>query len=452
MFSLFNYFLNCMKTIIRLLLIVLISTLLFSCKTQNSHNIIHEKKLLNVYCSNEINHSYAIYVPSHEQKCSEMPVIIVLDPHGAGNSVINSFITASEKYKFIVAASNLVKNNYPSYNQSINNLVEDVKSKNSSANSVYLCGFSGGARMAISYAQSHKIDGILACGALAGNNELIACQTNIYSVMGMSDFNFPEIASYIISPELKPNSLFLEIAGDIHEWPDSSVLSRCIGYLITKSAKNNNSCLSKKQLLNNLEKSFLDIAGNMEQAQEYIKAKQLYSNLMELENLKHGNLIREKLESILNSSGYKSEFLEFKQSLEFERKVREAYYNAFNISDINWWNKEILGLNHQIEVTTDKYDLLVYKRIKAFLGIMCYSLSRNSIFTNDLEKAQKILAIYKNIEPQNPDMFFYTALYNLKSGNKQIAKELLKTAIEHGFNDTTLIKQNFPVVITKEIF
>jgi hypothetical protein len=417
----------------------------YSCKSQTKHKTIEAYGNLSVTCQSEKQHSYALYIPSHDSTCSSLPLLIVLDPHGSGSSVINRFKPLSEKFKIIIAASNLIKNNYPDFNQSILNLVQDVKNKYGAGNTLYISGFSGGARMAIAYAQSNKTDGIMACGALAQKDELIKCNTTIYSIMGMSDFNFPEIAQFIFAPETKPKNLSLEIAGEIHEWPDSSVLLRGIGYLLYNTVKEADCISSNKLIVEELENTFLARATDFKKEKEFIKAKLLYDNLSESKIHSQKKLIKEKLDSLLNCSDYKYELEQFKKTLAFEMKLREAYYNTLIKNDDQWWDQEIKNLNLQMEKTNNKYELLVYKRIKAYLGILCYSLTRNSFSNNDFAYTEKILHVYKLIEPHNADMFFYSAVLNLKKGNNagQI-KALFDSAIKNGFTDTLLINQYFP--------
>lgn len=430
---------------------LLLVIVFISCKEHDTGKIIKASMSLKETCQTEAGHTYAYYVPSHDFACKEMPLLIVLDPHGAGNSAIKKFIFTAEKYKCIVAASNLIKNNYAGLHQSINYLIDDLKHKFSVSNHVIICGFSGGARMAISYAHSEKTLGILACGALASVDELKESNTFIYSIMGMTDFNFPEIAGFIIQPETKPVNLFIEIAGDVHEWPDSSVISRGIGFLLLKTKINREDCLNQKSGNFEIENDLLTAANSNVHSQELLKAKLLYSNFLELEKTKHEKLARKSLDSILNSSEYINEIQLFKKSLYFEMKLREAYYNAFSTSDINWWTREIGSLNRQIEVATDKYELAAYKRIRAFIGIMCYSLARNAVLSNDFTTGDKILTIYKFIEPQNADMYFYSALYYLKKGNNKLAEELLILACKNGFNDQELLKQQFPKNIADRV-
>jgi hypothetical protein len=140
-----------------------------------------------------------------------------------------------------------------------------------------------------------------------------------------------------------------------------------------------------------------------------------------------------------------------RKSLQFEYRVREAYYNALSSKDLEWWKREVDVLNSKIEAGNDVNMQFALKRIKAFLGIVCYTLTNNALQTNDLINAGKMLEIYRLVEPQNPDMFFFFALYSLKTGREDLIAGYLKNALENGYTDTPQIKKEFPVGVWRRI-
>ncbi|HJX70880.1 MAG TPA: hypothetical protein VJ346_02980, partial [Bacteroidales bacterium] len=145
------------------------------------------------------------------------------------------------------------------------------------------------------------------------------------------------------------------------------------------------------------------------------------------------------------------EISQLRKSLQFEYKVREAYYNALTSKETDWWNREMNELNSRIEASKDMNMNFALKRIKAFLGIICYSVTNNALRTNDLNNAGKTLEIYKMVEPRNPDMFYFFALYSLRTGNEELVSGYIRDALENGFTDTMQIKKEFPVTFWKNI-
>ena len=64
----------------------------------------------NVYARDFDASDYAVYVPDSADDDKELPVIIGFSAGGSGNSVVNIWKDAAEKYKCIIIASNIVRN------------------------------------------------------------------------------------------------------------------------------------------------------------------------------------------------------------------------------------------------------------------------------------------------------------------------------------------------------
>ena len=172
---------------------------------------------------------------------------------------------------------------------------------------------------------------------------------------------------------------------------------------------------------------------------------------MNINGKKDNKYIGSKFDTLKTSTNYINEIQKLQQSLQFEMKVREAYFNSILSKDQKWWKKEIGALDIQIQNETDKYTLFAYERIRSFLGILCYSLTRNYLQSNDLISASKVLYLYRLLEPKNPDMYFYSALFKFKSGKNDDAIKLLKEALDLGFIDKSLIIQSFPMNLSKKV-
>ena len=130
-----------------------------------------------------------------------------------------------------------------------------------------------------------------------------------------------------------------------------------------------------------------------------------------------------------------------KESIRFELQTRETYYKQLAVKDSIWWKHEINTLNDQIKKSKSPYSALAYQRIKAFLGIMCYSLTDNALQHHDLPTASRLLPVYAYLEPHNPDMFYFRALYSKTTGNNvNEIKYYLQKAIDAGFSDQEKIE------------
>src|ERR1035437_3367874 len=94
-----------------------------------------------------------------------------------------------------------------------------------------MTGFSGGARMALGYALSHQVNGLILCGALANTNQVNAIHCPVISISGMDDFNFMETAQYLFQKQSTPDNLKIELTNASHNWPDSAMLANAFGFL-----------------------------------------------------------------------------------------------------------------------------------------------------------------------------------------------------------------------------
>ena len=402
-------------------------------------------------CNSDHNHTYSVYIPAHTQECDIMPLVIVIDPHGSGSYAISHFIEAAESYKFILGASNLIKNNYTGYGNAIEVLMRDIKDKYPVNDEIYLAGFSGGARMVLSFAQDHQLNGVLACGALAPKDQLEAINTSIYALSGRADFNFPEVANFILDETDKPSNLKIQLTSEMHQWPSSKDISQALGWLYLSDMPADKRCISHSAILKDYAATGKKLVDSLLQNKQYIQIKMLCHNMLGIKDIPERHYFKETAESADNDPALLAEISRLRKSLQFEYKIREAYYSAFSSKDIIWWTREINYLNTRTKDSSDMAMQFALKRIKAFLGIICYTLTNNALRTNDLNTASKTLEIYKLVEPANPDMSYFFALYYLKTGKIDLISEYLKGALENGFSDTIQMKKEFPSATWKNI-
>jgi hypothetical protein len=139
----------------------------------------------------------------------------------------------------------------------------------------------------------------------------------------------------------------------------------------------------------------------------------------------------------------------YKKALEMEANIRyqesellKAYAEGFETKDIDWWTIEIKALQSEIANNKDVLYHQMYCRMKGFLGIAAYSFVSNAISGNDLGRAEKYLAIYQIVEPENADCFFYKAVLLDRKGETGEAAAALKNSLALGFTDQHKIKSS----------
>ena len=421
---------------------LLVAGCLISCNKPRGYQELSAQINKTDSCQINTQHTYAIFIPAVEKTYKQLPLLVVIDPHGSGKYALTQFKEAATKYSVLMVSSNLVKNNYAGYLQALDELVQDVRSKYPVGNTIYLAGFSGGARMAIGYASKHPVNGVIACGALAQPEEIKAVNCPIYAITGMDDFNFVEAARFVLNPDKIPSNLLIEITHASHAWPEKEVLTNALGYL-SLSANTPGMAPQPKSLTKAYvwqQKSRIDSLVN---DAEILQAILLSRNMSLVSAFEKKGDFKSTYLKLLNEPVFAAQKEALSKSIQFELKVRDAYYNALQQKDTLWWGKEINSLQLKINSEKNLFARMAYKRIKGFLGIVCYSLGNRYASTKDLINLEKILSVYRMLEPGNSDMFFFSALDAQWRGNATLAVNNLVKAKEAGYSDLEKVRQNF---------
>ena len=124
-----------------------------------------------------------------------------------------------------------------------------------------------------------------------------------------------------------------------------------------------------------------------------------------------------------------------------EEDFRSGYMECLSTRDTTWWVHEIAVLNAKTVHEPNRYNREVYARVKGYLGIVLYSFTGKALGFNQLEEAEKLLKIYRTLEPENPDMFFFTAIYYDRINKPKEAEAELKQAFDKGFTDRSKLAQ-----------
>ncbi len=420
---------------------ILFLSLMLSCKGASKSSFSQEMIQKSDSCVSDSKNSYEIYIPQHAGE-AKMPLLVILDSHGSGKFALQKFKQASNQYGIALVASNLVKNGYSDYDNAIQRLVEDVRQKYPVNENLFLTGFSGGARMALGYATMHSPNGLILCGALGNAQQIRSVSSSVISIVGMDDFNFLETAQYMFNDNEAPANLKIELTNASHSWPESSTLTDAVGFLLlsTKSSAADAFCKQQMTRIDSLKKQ-----------NHWIQAGLVAHNLSSIPVFNKNQVFTKKSDSIQSAHEYLSQMQNLAQSLNEEMTLRQKYIDAFSSKDEKWWNAEINLTNEKILHSTSLFEKDMYQRIKSFWGIVCYSYCKQAVAQHNEEVLAKTIMIYKQIEPQNPDMYYYSAFIPFWQGNEGETVSRLKMAVKAGFNDNNQLKSDFPVAITAKI-
>jgi hypothetical protein len=268
----------------------------------------------------------------------------------------------------------------------------------------------------------------------------------------MGDFNLHEAAGFFLNPNGYPANLKIELTGDNHEWPSANNISSALGLLLLNDYPKEPTCIKKKVILKKYSEDCKKKLDSLMQAGDYLNAYFICSNVRYLKDLPEKKYFSSVYNNLNNSPKLQNEIKQVRSSMQIEFMARDAYNKALLQHNREWWKQEISSLNQQINQEKDKYKIFAYKRIRAFLGILCYSVTNNSLKDENLKDAGKVLELYKILEPQNPDMLYFTALYLYKSGKSDSVTCYLQKALDAGYTDKKTIEENFSMKISNQLF
>lgn len=402
-------------------------------------------------CTSESKNSYEVYVPRRRNAVEKLPLLVIIDAHGNGKYALNKFKQGAIGYPVVLVASNLIKNGFAGYEEAIRTLIADVRQKYPVDKTVFLSGFSGGARMALGFGISNQLNGLILCGALANSDQIKALRCPVISISGMDDFNFMETAQYLFQEQLTPGNLKIELTNASHSWPDSMMLSNALGFLCLSnqvSAKFTPTD-SQVKLYCQLQYARID---SLKQLGAFLNAALVAHNMASTEPFngdKRFSVIYNKLK---NNPGYISQLNRLGQCLQFEINVRQSYIDDFQSKDTLWWKKEIISMDEKIKTAQDSYTKDMYLRIKSFLGIAVYTFCKQAISQENAEKLNKMLSIYRRLEPGNPDLLYFSSFPYFWKGNNVATLSMLKKALKAGFSDRDQLRKDFPEIISSKLF
>ena len=425
--------------LIKVTFLVVILFLAINCTNQPGTTTSIPPETKNEICSSNPAHTYELFLPNRNPD-DIFPLMIVLDPHGEGKKALDHFISGKGKNQaLIIAASNLIENNFMGYDQAISELISDVVSKYpADKNTILLAGFSGGARMALSYAGQHKMAGVIACGAFANAQQTASLYCPVYGLVGTGDFNFMEYAQALFQPNSSaPLKTTFSIFDGGHEWPSTENLRDAVDFMLnqkTIASENDREVFFKSAIKN---------AKQLEQNNSLLAADLVYRKLQILFPLRNEKKkLDKKLEELYANPNYQKEVNRWIAQLNQENKLRQHYIQALQNKSFAWWKNEKKAMEEKL-AGPHTFQSALLNRIKSFWGIVLFSQVRSAIQGNQLEQAAQLLKIYQLLEPENPDAWYYEALYQFKQNKKEEAKEFLTKADSLGFSDEKRLERDF---------
>ena len=190
-----------------------------------------------VPCASDPSQTYALYLPTSYSPERKWPILYAFDPEARGKVPVELFREAAEKYGYIVAGSNNSQNGpvQPEIDAADAMWRDTHERLSIDSRRVYMTGFSGGARMAITVALLCKdcAAGVIAQGAGFPGRNVRAQDVHLdfFASVGDLDFNYPELVETEKKLDAQgiPNRL-RRFSGS-HQWAPPEVANEAIEWM-----------------------------------------------------------------------------------------------------------------------------------------------------------------------------------------------------------------------------
>lgn len=367
--------------------------------------------------------NYAYYLPSTS---TPHTALIFLDPHGDGKFPLSNYTKLADEFNIVLVGSNDSKNgmNLEAVTPIVRNLVAEVINQ-FHVQHVSLCGFSGGAKVAlVSSSQDSRINSVICAGAALPAGSMLTLPP-VLGFAGLKDMNYSDVASFFQSiPPSIPNAL-VEWKGK-HEWPDSLTFRHAFYWTKLHAENDSLTSIHFQSEMTALINTTADAVTKANLLNELV----MLTKDQSLHEKKSAELL-----ALRSSSAYRTQIQKRSAELAMEENAKSALGESFGTKDLNWWNKKIADLRNSHSAMND--------RLLGYISLASYSLAGRALASQDLNAAETILSIYESADPTNSEHAVMRAKVYMMRNQPQLAKASLKKALDLGA-DRSRLTNEFP--------
>jgi hypothetical protein len=410
-----------------------------------------------VICQSDPTQSYALYIPA-KGNSQALPVIYFFDPHADGALPLRKYKALADAYGFIMVGSNNSKNgnDWPATENIWLCLSGDTRARlKLDSRRTYVCGFSGGAKVAGYIAIQHPgIAGVIAGGAGLPDGVTAAdFNFSFTAVAGQGDMNLTELVG--VNGELdKTRTPHRIIFFDgRHEWSPVNTMGLAFAGLRFDAMKS--SLIPKDNAFINAY-----IAGSKKRLRAYELSDRLIKAAQEcalsiafLDGLTgQAGWFRQQAAALAANPKYLQQRQEQQDLLATEENIKADYMQHFQQDDGHYWATTIHDLQGKAEGYTAAEQM--YQRLLAYLSLAFYSISNQLINRNDNATATHFVELYKMADPTNSEAWYFSAILDARDHQAPAAVNDLVKAAGCGFRDKSRLMQQpeFKGLLTPQNF
>jgi hypothetical protein len=399
-----------------------------------------KKMIDSVTCKKDPTQSYALYIPSNKPAA----VIYFFDPHASGALPLKKYKALADAYNFVLIGSNNSKNgnNFQTAENSWSILFNDTKNRiELNNNRIYVCGFSGGAKVASYLALHHpEITAVIAGGAGLPDGVPASSYTfSFTAIAGKGDMNMTDLVALNNAFDKTQTRHRIILFDGKHEWAPPTIMN--IGFAgLDLDAMRNKRIVINDSLINVFNSnSKKRIDASIAKGDQVQASNDCTLAINMLDGLGDVSFFQQKNNSIINNSSYKNQLQQQQLLFNIEQNKKAVFNEQFQTGGMNYWNKNITELNAQAKGTG--LEAAMNQRLLAYLSLAFYSISNQFINQNQNGQAVHFVTLYKMADPTNSEAWYFSAVLHARNNNAAAATNDLLKAVGNGFNDKQRLQQ-----------
>jgi len=417
-----------------------------------------------VVCSSDTSQSHALYLPRNYTPERCWPILYAFDPGARGNVPVERFREAAEKYGYIVAGSNNLRNGpWEPTVVAFRAMWDDSHQRFPlDAKRVYMAGFSGGARVACTFARllEGSVAGVIASGAgfPVGPGQEPSRDTPFifFGTAGIRDFNLPELRGLDKTLDNLGVVHRIEVFSGGHDWAPENLSTAALEWMEIHAMKGGRR-EKDKALIDALFENHMKETRDAEESGDLARAFHRWRSIVaDFDGLRDVSEVGSKLRQLEGSKELKNALRqEEKREKRIEALVSE-YWRALN---------DVLGAiqtgqGGPMEIQQAVRELqLPYRRKQAqenketeegiaagrfVVGLLVQSRERamDAFAARDYARAKLNMQIAAECAPNNPFILYTLARACALNKDRKGPLSALRRSVENGFRDADQIEKN----------
>jgi dienelactone hydrolase len=402
-----------------------------------------------VKCRADAGQTYALFLPSHYSQQKKWPILYALDAGARGILPVERFKEAAETYGYIVAGSNNSRNGpMDVIITAVRALLDDTRARFSiDDRRVYFTGFSGGARVAVSVANSLGGGAAGVIGSGAGLPPEIKPSARLpfpyFGMAGTEDFSFPEMRQLDLAMDASGVPHRFVVFPGAHEWPPKDFCTTAIEWMELQAMRSG-ILARNEQFIDELLRTTVRKAASDEASgrtyDAFLECEALARDFKELRDVTE---YQKKTGQLRNSKTLEQAIRKERDEEQSQNRwiarltgLKASYADTEDLAQLLLnLNTSISDLSARADKKADSSDRRVARRVRSLFLVELTEGARDELASRDYREAAFSLSLAVRIRPESGTLFYNLACAYALGGRKGDAITALKRAIANGFTD-----------------